>query len=124
MKVLSQNNGLAILVTMLSSGFQNSLRYSVLMFITFKSYQIGTCGNTHFGHSFFGLSIYISKNEPQANGKKAIVNVSSNLTFNQFQKLLKEYTMNAFLPFEKWEKYEYHGESSLTNLSMVFINKV
>ena len=72
--------------------------------------------STHFGYSFFGLSIYLSKNETQQNGKKAIVKVSSDLTFEQFQKLLKEYTMNVFLPFENWDDYEYKGESSLTDI--------
>ena len=72
--------------------------------------------STHFGHSFFGLSIYLAKNDTQPNGKKAIVNVSSDITFEQFQKSLKEYTMNVFLPFQSWEDYEYKGESSLSNL--------
>jgi len=72
--------------------------------------------STHISNSFFGLSIYLAKNDPQANGMKTIVNVSSDITYNQFQKLLKEYTMNVFLPFAKWEEYEYKGETSISNL--------
>ncbi|WP_316818857.1 hypothetical protein [Pedobacter nyackensis] len=72
--------------------------------------------STYFSASFFSLSMYVAINEAQANGKKAIVKVSTDLTYNQFQKLLKEFTVNVFLPYEKWEGYEYLGESSVTNL--------
>ena len=70
----------------------------------------------HFGYKFFGLSIYLAERK-KIDGKRRIKNVSSNMSFEKFQKLLKGFTIKVFQPQVKWdENFEYEGESSIGDL--------
>ena len=70
----------------------------------------------HISSHFFALSLFIARTEANDNGKQSIFKISTDITQGQFQKLLKEYTSNVFLPYEKWEDYEYKGEERISNL--------